>query len=169
MLFLRFVLLVVWSFPAHAAPWGLAGDIIIRFSGDELSVCLAENISDGIRVNDISVSENFIREGGREVVWRIELKQDGSPLLLGPGRCVNYGERINGYKSLVEAKPLKEGLAYYARVNAVVADLARNDTFFYDAVFCVGKRSGGGVDYFQYKYKRDGSVVKPRCAASASE
>ncbi|MNE94206.1 hypothetical protein D3C80_1921470 [compost metagenome] len=96
-------------------------------------------------------------------MWQMELGAGGTPAVLRSGGCIVFGGKLPGYKQIVAIKSLQVGVVYYARMNVVAANPARQSIMFYDAVFCVGQKIGGGLHYSQYKYERDGKVVKPAC------
>ncbi|MNR19668.1 hypothetical protein D3C85_1364750 [compost metagenome] len=149
--------------PLSATPWGIPGGAIVNEIDGKPSICVPEQARESVAVHSISVSESQLHKGERLTMWQVELEPEVTPALLRPGDCITYGEKLPGYKQLVSARFLQVAVDYYARINLVVANPTRQSIIFYDAVFCVGQKIGGGLHYHQYKYERDGKVVKPAC------
>lgn len=146
-----------------ATPWGMPGEADIRSTDGELRICLPEDAVNSVEVDSVWVSEAFSRNGKHLPMWEFELGQNGSPVRLAPGGCLSYGAVPPGYQEQVVAKSLTFGQTYYVRMNLVVVNPHRQSTLFYDGTFCVGQGHEGMPVYRQYRYERDGSVVKAAC------
>lgn len=157
------VLFSVFPFAARATPWGLPGTAVIGSSNGQLSICVPEKTLYGVSLDSLFVSERQSDKGASSTMWQIELKENGTPMILKKGDCVFYGAEPSGYLEIVTAKPLRVGGVYYARMDVSVFNPTRQSILFYDVVFCVAKQRDGTLFYPQYKYDQAGRAIKPSC------
>jgi len=161
--------LIFFSSLAQSTPWGLPGNAVIASEYGRLLICVPQEISEAVGVNSISVSESKPLVGRGLTMWKLELENTGETMLLESGGCIFYGENPSGYRPVVDAKPLSAGGVYYTRINIAVTNPTRQSILFFDAVFCVAKKSNDGPLYLQYIYDQAGKEVRPSLCLVSGE
>jgi hypothetical protein len=150
-----------------------ASQLNIRQMGDAPAACLPESERDSIELESAHVTwtsrATGARAGGHPPVhypWAIDLIPDTKPLVLHPGECIVFGERIAGYKQDGEIQPLQIGETY----SFVLRRYTQHNSWlnpYYRGAFCVARSPDGHLAYLPYIYNSNGTITYPSCGRYA--
>ena len=114
----------------------------IRVEGDHVMACIPADEGDTVAVDAAGVTA--IGSGHYEAsdnIWGIELEPGQTPVVLGPGQCLAFAQRPDGYRTYVEPTALKEGMPYSFSLRS--PELGRHRTRNHSGDFCLRKSSSG--------------------------